>query len=733
MKKIISLILAAVLVLSALVTASFGSTAPGDADGDGKVNAKDVSALLKKLSGWEIAIRSDLADVNCDGSVGAKDAAAMLKHLAGWNVELATTAGYTGEEIVPPAEPRLDIPDRTVYVTDAPYNAAGDGITDDRAAIQKAIDETAAAGGGTVVLTGGKTFLVSGLTLRSHIGLLFGDKTVLLQNARADSYVVPSENGYESFAPVVGHNVPGDVLWYHAWHYNYPLIYAPEGTESVSITGNGIIRMADADSCAELVHVCPIGLYRTSDFVIDGVTVERYHSYAIMPYTCDRGIIRNVTVRDPRCYNCDGISMQNCRDIRVTGCSLTTEDDSCYVFTSYRDPRGQTWWSSEDPAPSRRIEIDHNYCSAGLCKAFCFILWGVDCPDLSLVEASDVNVHDNDLELVGSWYQDPYSVKQATAPVKRFRFADNKVKVTDPSFFAPTVSDADGYPSSPVLINGGFDDGEVFWILADGASVEDGCGNIDRSVGGARIYEGLTLSAGVTYRLGASVRSTGEACRVFVRDGETGALVMSREFTNTDWETTTDKFTVPSDGRYLVGLESTATGHGMAQIDNVTLAVTGAYTIFGDSVPELMKDEIEYELGTLFSVTSPGKITAVRVYTPADEGGVHTVRLWDADAEMTVVGPIEWDIPAGVEGWRELTLDSPVSVEPGKRYIIAVSTGSATIYAQSCGKSGFAAPRVSGGIVTYADSGVYSDVIGAMPTMVYDHSNYFRDIVFTVE
>ena len=51
----------------------------------------------------------------------------------------------------------------------ADYSAAGNGTTDDRAAIQAAIDAVHAAGGGTVTLTAGKTFLSGNLILRSNV------------------------------------------------------------------------------------------------------------------------------------------------------------------------------------------------------------------------------------------------------------------------------------------------------------------------------------------------------------------------------------------------------------------------------------------------------------------------------------------------------------------------------------------------------------------------------------
>ena len=60
----------------------------GDVNGDGTVNAKDASALLKRLAGWNIKINEDAADTTADKVVNAKDAAQLMKYLAGWNVKI---------------------------------------------------------------------------------------------------------------------------------------------------------------------------------------------------------------------------------------------------------------------------------------------------------------------------------------------------------------------------------------------------------------------------------------------------------------------------------------------------------------------------------------------------------------------------------------------------------------------------------------------------------------------
>ena len=61
---------------------------PGDANGDGKVNNKDLALLVQHLSDWDVEIDLGCVDVNADGKVNNKDSALLMQYLNDWDVEL---------------------------------------------------------------------------------------------------------------------------------------------------------------------------------------------------------------------------------------------------------------------------------------------------------------------------------------------------------------------------------------------------------------------------------------------------------------------------------------------------------------------------------------------------------------------------------------------------------------------------------------------------------------------
>lgn len=150
-------------------------------------------------------------------------------------------------------------------------------------------------------------------------------------------------------------------------------------------------------------------------------------------------------------------------------------------------------------------------------------------------------------------------------------------------------------------------------------------------------------------------------------------------------------------------------------------------SIFTTEVPGTYANDAFYELGTRFKALSGGQITGVRIYTGTDEGGEHTVRIWN-DTGAVVAGPFTWTIPSGSAGWKIFYLPVPLTIAPHTDYTVSVSNSSDHWYSSTAG--GFSSPVNSMHLVTYTGSGVFSTVAGTRPTSVSGNRNYFRDVLF---
>ena len=88
-KRFVSLLLAAVMLLSVILTVTssavdlpiipldptyYNPAGPGDADGDGSINSKDVLCIMKYIVGrWDKVFFEQYADFNGDGKINSKD------------------------------------------------------------------------------------------------------------------------------------------------------------------------------------------------------------------------------------------------------------------------------------------------------------------------------------------------------------------------------------------------------------------------------------------------------------------------------------------------------------------------------------------------------------------------------------------------------------------------------------------------------------------------------------
>ena len=154
-------------------------------------------------------------------------------------------------------------------------------------------------------------------------------------------------------------------------------------------------------------------------------------------------------------------------------------------------------------------------------------------------------------------------------------------------------------------------------------------------------------------------------------------------------------------------------------------------TLFTDQTPAVasgFQDGVPYELGTRFTSTANGYVTAVKFWRPAllpdDEAPV--ARLYSATGAVLAEAAFPSLRFRPATGWQQLELPVPVRIDAGQEYVVSVATsGYYAIALQG------AAQVVGNGAVktTGPGAGVFGPV-GTMPTNSFNDSHYFRDVVF---
>jgi hypothetical protein len=186
-----------------------------------------------------------------------------------------------------------------------------DGQTLCTQAIQAAIDKCAADGGGTVylppgVFLSGTIFLKSGVTLRLDSGCTLLGSTSL-------------------------HDYPPTVPAFRSYTDNYTdksLIYG-EKLERISITGRGVIDgQGAAFKGSYKVRPYMIRLVECRDVTVVGVTMKDSPMWVQHYLACDNVRISGITVKSHVNQNNDGLDIDSCRRVVVTGCNVDSGDDA---------------------------------------------------------------------------------------------------------------------------------------------------------------------------------------------------------------------------------------------------------------------------------------------------------------------------------------------------------------------------------------------------------------------
>lgn len=192
------------------------------------------------------------------------------------------------------------------------YGATGDGKTPCTAAIQKAIDACAAGGGGTVRLPAGR-FLSGALRMRSGVRLSLEDGATLLGSPNRQDYYLP---------PVGpdGRAAAGRAVFCNLIH--------GEGLHDVAICGQGTIDGSGAafrDKKNRRTKC--IYLERCRNVLVEDVSLRDAGCWMQHYRLCRKLTIRNVTVFNHVAFNNDGMNVDSCRDVTITGCRVDSDDD----------------------------------------------------------------------------------------------------------------------------------------------------------------------------------------------------------------------------------------------------------------------------------------------------------------------------------------------------------------------------------------------------------------------
>lgn len=206
------------------------------------------------------------------------------------------------------------------------FGAWGDGKTFDTAAIQKALDDCAKSGGGTVTFSAG-TYYCKPLTVRTKTTLQLDEGATLLASTNhADWMKVPgdwlkAESGGD-FIPFIAGKDLDDVA------------FTGKGT----IDGNGAVWWEEAEKARQkksgstLPRPNLVVLNRAKNIRMTGIRLVNSPKFHFVPTDCDGVVIDGVTVLAPEgAANTDAIDPSNSRNVKITRCLIDVGDDNVAI------------------------------------------------------------------------------------------------------------------------------------------------------------------------------------------------------------------------------------------------------------------------------------------------------------------------------------------------------------------------------------------------------------------
>ena len=250
---------------------------------------------------------------------------------------------------------------RAYVVTD--FGVAVDSTRVQTEALQAVIDRAADADGGVVVIPEG-TFLSGSLFFKpgTHLHIRKGG-------------VLKGSDDIGDFA-IVETRIEGQTLPYFAALVN------ADGADGFSITGEGTIdgngerywrsfwlRRKVIPKCTNMDELRPRLVYisHAKNVQLDGVTLRNSPFWTTHIYRSERVRLRNLHIFAPaapvKAPSSDALDIDACRDVHVTGCYMSVNDDAIAL------KGGKGPWADQDPANGGNYNILIEDCEFGFCHS----------------------------------------------------------------------------------------------------------------------------------------------------------------------------------------------------------------------------------------------------------------------------------------------------------------------------------------------------------------------------
>lgn len=227
------------------------------------------------------------------------------------------------------------------------FGAQGDGTTLNTAAIQAALDQAHADGGGRVVVPKGR-FLTGSIVLKNGVELHLEKNAVLLGSTNVKDYTH---------------------LHNETWLGNMALILAYQA-ENIALTGPGTVDGQGARLAMRIDSLYYVGEIDSLQYEhrekrpkwflrpvviqfmdcrnirVTGVTIRNSSCWVQTYALCENLEIDHIRVESDAYWNNDGIDILDCRKVRITNCYINAADDGICLKSYlghiyYKHPRIQ--------------------------------------------------------------------------------------------------------------------------------------------------------------------------------------------------------------------------------------------------------------------------------------------------------------------------------------------------------------------------------------------------------